>query len=111
MIHIIRTKTTPQQIQDMLEELKDYIKLAVDVKERIVAGGGEMHADCEEALLADGSQQKDIWGADWLPDKKIVRFQSLINIRPKQGNRSMVIEDMALQGSIERVVRERLELP
>ena len=110
MIHIIRDKAMPQQIQEMLEELTDYIKLAVDVHGRIVAGGGEMHADCEEVLLDDGSRQTDIWGADWVPDQRMVRFKSLINIRPRQGNRSMVLEDAALRRIIESIVRERLEL-
>jgi hypothetical protein len=43
------------------------IKLAVDVEKAILAGGGELHADCEEILLEDGSQQDNLWGADWYP--------------------------------------------
>ncbi|BAB77114.1 asl7356 (plasmid) [Nostoc sp. PCC 7120 = FACHB-418] len=42
----------------MLEEEKFYIKLAVDIERRILAGGGEMHYFCEQALLEDGSSQK-----------------------------------------------------
>ncbi len=107
MIHLIKERATPEQIREMLEVLQTYVKLAVDVRRKIIAGGGEMHADCEAALLEDGSQQADIWGADWLPESKRVRFESLINIRPKQGNRKMAIEDPALQGTIEQIVRER----
>ena len=91
----------------MLETLQTYIKVAVDVRRGMVAGGGAMHADCEAALLEDGSQQADVWGADWLPSGK-VRFESLINLRPKQNNRSMRIESRALRETVERVVRERL---
>lgn len=40
------------------------IKLAVDVTREILAGGGELHFDCEQLLLDDGSQQENIWGAD-----------------------------------------------
>jgi hypothetical protein len=36
------------------------------------------------ALLEDGSQQEEIWGADWYPELKRVGFESLINIRPRQ---------------------------
>jgi len=110
MIHVIRDKATAQQTQEMLETLQDYIKLAVDVEQRIVAGGGGMHADCEEVLLDEGSQQADIWGADWVPSTKEVRFGSLINIRPKRGNRQMVIENPQLRSTVESIVRERLEL-
>ena len=51
MIHLINQKTTRQQIDEMLEELDPIIKLAVDIHRQILAGGGEMHADCESALI------------------------------------------------------------
>jgi hypothetical protein len=57
VIHIIRTHATQQQMSEMLEMLGTYVKLAVDVQRRILAGGGAMHADCEAALLEDGSKQ------------------------------------------------------
>lgn len=38
MIYIIRNKATPDQIKDMLEMLQTYIKLAVDIDRRILAG-------------------------------------------------------------------------
>ncbi|MEK6718695.1 MAG: DUF5674 family protein, partial [candidate division NC10 bacterium] len=86
-----------------------YIKLAVDVERDILAGGGEYHADCEEVLLADGSQQVHIWGADWYPETRTVRFGALINIRPRQGNRGMDVEDPVLRRRIEAIVRRLLE--
>ena len=101
-------RATPQQIREMLETLQTYIKLAVDVHRRVIVGGGAMHADCEAALLEDGSQQGDVWGADWIPDGKKVRFESLINVRPKQGNRSMTVQDPDLRSTIESIVRERV---
>ena len=64
-----------------------------------------MHADCEAAMLEHGSAQEDIWGADWYPDQKEVGFTSFINIRPRQGNRSMEIQDAGLKECIERIVR------
>src|SRR4030042_6255358 len=64
-IHILRQRATEKEIQEMLEELQNYIKSAVDVERNILAGGGEYHADCEEALLEDGSCQENIWGVDW----------------------------------------------
>ena len=71
-------------------------------------GGGALHADCEVALLEDGSRQGDVWGADWYPESHEVRFESLINLRPKQGNRSMRIADPILCETIAAIVRERL---
>jgi hypothetical protein len=105
MIHIIRTKCTPEQMQEMLATLGIYVKVAVDVRRRILAGGGAMHADCKSELLEDGSQQEDVWGADWIPADQTVAFESLINIRPRQGNRKIEIEDPVLRSSIEQIVR------
>lgn len=92
MIHIIRTHASQEQIAEMLQILQTYIKLAVDIRRGVLAGGGEMHADCEEILLDDGSMQEDIWGADWDPFQQQVTYESLINIRPRQNNRSMEVQ-------------------
>jgi hypothetical protein len=62
MIQIIRSQATPEQMQLMLEVLGIYIKLAVDIQQGILAGGGELHADCEQVLLENGSEQVHVWG-------------------------------------------------
>ena len=62
MIFIIQEQATPEQMRQMLLELGIYIKIAVDVQQEILAGGGELHADCERILLKNGSQQSAIWG-------------------------------------------------
>lgn len=108
MIHIIRSRATEQELNEMLEALSDYIKLAVDVQRGILAGGGAMHADCESALLEDGSLQEQVWGADWYPASQQVTYESLINIRPRQGNRSMEIHDLELRARIAEIVTNRL---
>ena len=107
-IHIIRQPATEKEIQEMLEELETYIKLAVDVERNILAGGGEYHADCEEALLEDGSQQEDVWGADWYPDSRMVAFSALINIRPHQKNLGMEIQEPEVRKKIETIIRHLL---
>jgi len=66
MIYILKTRANKQQLNEMLKTLDSYVKVAVDIKRAIIAGGGMLHADCEAALLEDGSQQEDIWGADWI---------------------------------------------
>ena len=105
--YVIRNRANSKQRKEMLDALGSYIKLAVDVKRKVIAGGGILHADCEAALLADGSKQEDIWGADWIPKSLEVRFEALINIRPRQNNRSMTIEDPKLRKQIEEIVKER----
>ena len=58
MIHLLRNRATREQLEEMLEALEMYVKLAVDIQRGIVAGGGALHADCEAVLLADGSLQE-----------------------------------------------------
>lgn len=105
MIHIIRSRATSEQMQQMLESLGIYIKLAVDVKRRILAGGGELHADCEQVLLRDGSDQAHLWGADWYPLTQTVGYESIINIRSKANNRSAEIQDPALREQVNQILQ------
>ncbi len=108
-IYLLTDTPTLEQIAEMLGALKNYIKLAVDVERGIVAGGGSMHKDCEQVLLDAGSPQENIWGADWSPATSAVSFEALINIRPRQNNRSMTVQDPILRDKIEKIVRKIFE--
>lgn len=108
MIHIIRTRATKEQIDEMLETLGFYIKLAVDIEQGILAGGGQLHADCEAVLLENGSRQENIWGASWNPLTQEVFYESLINIRPRQNNRSMEILAPTIRERVAQITQELL---
>lgn len=108
MICIIRTRATKGQIDEMLEAHGFYIKLAVDIERGILAGGGELHADCEAVLLEDESRQENIWGASWNPLTREVFYESLINIRPRQNNRSMEILAPTLREQVAQITQESL---
>lgn len=43
--------------------------------------------------------------ADWYPETRTVTFGALINIRPRQNNRSMEIQDPGVRMRVERVIR------
>jgi hypothetical protein len=64
MILLVQEKASLDQIQSMSEEYVEMIVVAVDIRLGFLAGGGEMHADCEQVLLEYGSEQDDIWGAN-----------------------------------------------
>jgi hypothetical protein len=108
MIHLLKDKATLAQIQEMLDQYENMIKIVVDIRRRCLSGGGEMHADCESVLLDDSSEQDDLWGANWYPQEQRIEFESLINIRPRLGNRSVVLQDEILRRQVEAVTQEIL---
>jgi hypothetical protein len=111
VILIIRQAASPEQLVQMSEAFgPDFIKLAVDVEREILAGGGELQADCEAALLEDDSQQFYVWGADWYPPDREVGFESLINIRPNQQNFTLELQAPELRAKVETIVRRLLEV-
>jgi hypothetical protein len=89
----------------------DMVKFVVDVERRLLAAGGELHADAEQLLLEKGSRQEDLWGANYYPGRgplECVEYTSLINIRPAQGNRSMEIQDGAVRETVRQLAHEVL---
>jgi len=108
MIHLLRETATSEQVRDMLAQYKKMIKIAVDSRRRVLAGGGIMHADCEALLLEDGSDQDDIWGANWYPGDERIEFEAIINIRPRLDNRSMILQSEERRSAVETVTRQIL---
>ena len=95
----------------MMEALGEYIKVAVDIDRGILVGGGLVHADCEAVLLDGGSKEENVWGADWVPSTQEVRYEALINIRPKDNNPTMEIHDPLIRDRVAAVVRRLLGGP
>jgi Protein of unknown function (DUF5674) len=80
------------------------VKADVDLAKSIMVVDMGMHADGEAYLLENGSRQKDLWGINLHPDKygtdEFVEFDSMINLRPSQGNRSRNVEDAKIRAKI-----------
>lgn len=109
-IKLIDAKIDRAELKRLIDEgFKDMVKYTVDVKRRRIAIGGELHADGEQLLLENGSEQKDIWGANYYPGKGesgCIEYTSLINIRPSQGNNSMDITREDLREKIQEITFE-----
>lgn len=87
------------------------VKAVVDVDREIIAVDAELHSDLEALLLENGSKQKNIWGINLYPDMhddEFIEFDSLINIRPSQGNRSRGVENEEIQKKIISIVAKRI---
>ena len=88
-IEIIKDKISKDKLEDIAK--KNYgnmVKGVIDIKQKIIALGGELHADAEDILLKSGSAQANLWGFNIYPDKSIeerLEYSSFINIRPWDG--------------------------
>jgi hypothetical protein len=105
-IVLVEARLDRSELRRLVERhFEDMVKYVVDVARSVAAVGGELHADEEALLLENGSRQEDLWGANYYPgrgEQACIEYTALINIRPSQGNRSMLVEDEELR----RRVRE-----
>lgn len=101
---------SPSELRQLVDAwFGDMVKVVIDARRRLVAIGGELHADAEALLLEQGSHQTDLWGANYYPGlgpERCVEFTALINIRPSQGNRSMQVEDVTVRDTIRSIIHD-----
>ena len=109
---IIRDTLTFEDLKQMAARMfGDLVKAVVDVDRELLAVDAELHADLEAALLQDGAEQRSLWGINLYPEAQadqFIEFDSMINMRPSQANRSRGVEDVAIRGKIVAVVEKRL---
>jgi hypothetical protein len=112
-IQIIENSITINDVRSLAQQwYPEMIKGVCDVVKKIIALGGEMHADAETVLLARGSKQSDLWGFNIYCDAsqhESIEFSSLINIRPAAGNRSIVINNEAIKDKMRTIIFDRVK--
>jgi len=108
LLSIIREPITRSEIASVAhQQFGDMVKAVVDVAREVMAIGGELHSDEEAVLLDDGSKQDQLWGINLYPDEpesEWIEYDSMINVRPSQGNRSRDVEDPDVKEAIRQVV-------
>lgn len=107
---VIKNEATENDIKKASEEYGNYIKIAVDIKTKMVVIGGQWHADGEKELLKLGSKQENIWGGGIDIKTKKIDYNALINIRPHQKNDSMEILDKKKKNKFEIIVKEKFSI-
>jgi hypothetical protein len=93
------------------EGFGDLVKGVVDIDRDLLAVDAELHADLEALLLQDGSQQRNLWGINLYPEipgDAWIEFDSMINVRPSQGNRSRGVESEAIRQRIIQIVNRQI---
>lgn len=104
---IIKDKISMKELQKMAKNrFGDMVKAVVDVEKKIMAIDGELHSDEEALLLKNGSKQENLWGINLYPqnEKDFIEFDSMINLRPWQGNRTRGIDDSKIRKLIIQIV-------
>lgn len=112
-MEILISKVSLDYVRDLAQNwYGEMIKAVADVDNRLIAIDAELHSDLERMLLENGSRQESLWGFNIYPDldgKDFVEFDSLINIRPRQNNRSRGVEDPQIREKIVSVVNEYID--
>ncbi len=105
---IVDRELSKEELRAMAPEyFGDMVKGVADVDRGLLALNAELHADLEAMLLESGSRQEALWGFNLYPDMEdedFLEFDSLINIRPMQGNRSRGVEDPAVREKIRELI-------
>ena len=103
----------------VLEELRqmaagrfgDMVKAVVDVERELLAVDAELHSDLEALLLEAGSKQNDLWGINLYPELRandFIEFDSMINVRPSEGNESRGFDSETVRKKITSIVAQRI---
>ena len=114
-IQVIKKSISQEELLRLAkEEFGDLVKAVVDVKQEIMAIGGELHAD-EEVLLTEqeDSKRENTWGINIYPEKsenEWIEFDSLINLKPAFGNRSRDVENPEIKEKIRSIVKKLITI-
>ncbi len=107
-ILIVKEPISKERVKQISQQrFGDMVKIVVDIQKEIMALGAELHADEEQLLLDAGSLQQNLWGINVyheLSRDQWVEFDSMINIRPSQHNRSRSVENLDVQKRIIEIV-------
>lgn len=110
---IITDILTLDELKQMAAALfENSIKAVVDVDRELIAVDAELHSDLEALLLQSGSKQKDLWGINLYPElqgEDFIEFDSMINMRPSQGNRSRGVNNEEIRKKIIEIVAKRIK--
>lgn len=108
---ILKNKITRKKLEEMAKsQFGDLVKAVVDVRQEIMAIGGELHAD-EEVFLNEqiGSNREDTWGINIYPQRhgdEMIEFDSMINLKPQYSNRSRRVESEEVKDKIIAIVKK-----
>jgi len=109
MLFIVKTKADDEIIKKAAKDLEGYIKFVADIEKNIITIGGLRHVDGEQLLLKRGSRQENLWGGGFDLETGEIDFDSMINIRPNQGNNSREVLSEDIRKKIGDIIKKFLK--
>jgi hypothetical protein len=108
MLILITDKATKEQIEKASHDLDGYIKFVVDIDTGNLTIGGDRHFQGEQLLIKEGSLQNNLWGGGYDLNSKIIDYDSIINIRPRDNNPSREVLSVDIREDINNILKEKL---
>ncbi len=108
MLILITEKAKKEEVENASKDLDGYIKFVVDIDKGDLTIGGDRHYDGEQLLLENGSLQSNLWGGGYDLSSKVIDYDSIINIRPRDNNPSREVLDMNIRKDIDNILKEKL---
>ena len=109
-IKIVGDSISKEELLNIAQnQFGDLVKAVVDIEKRIMAVGGELHADEEVLLSEKGSKRENTWGINLYlnkPEDEWIEFDSMVNLKPSFGNRSRGVESKEIRKKIKDIVKE-----
>lgn len=111
-MRIVEENISVDELKKMSSKMfGNLVKAVVDVEKNILVVDAELHSDQEAYLLQLGSKQENLWGINIYPDlskEERIEFDSMINLRPSQGNSSRGVENEEIQKKILDMVNSKI---
>jgi hypothetical protein len=110
---IISGNITIEEVKSMAQAMfGNLVKAVVDIEKEVMAIDGELHSDEEALLLENGSDQDNLWGINVYPDLDAddrVEFDSMINLKPRLGNRTRNVDNPEIREKITRITNKLIK--
>ena len=105
-MEFIDKSLSTDEISKLQKAYGNYVKLTIDIGNRWVMVGCELHADGEKVLLEKGSKQDNIWGGGIDFDSKQIDTTAVLNLRPRLNNDSLEIMNSEIREKFIQIVRD-----
>ena len=102
---LVEKNITLDELEQMSQKMfGNLVKAVVDIEKGIMAVDAELHSDEEAFLLENGSKQANLWGiniySELFGQTDFIEFDSMINLRPSQNNRSRGVDNPEIREKI-----------